>query len=67
VPFSNKQGQVNEDFQDGIVVMLGNNCAPDYVTVFNQGVATFYNEDGKFTPRVEDWSDLYVEVLQDDK
>jgi len=66
VPFGNETGvNLREEWHDGIVVLGGNDAAPDYVTVFYNGEARFLCSDGEFTPRVEDWSDSYVKVLLD--
>lgn len=67
VPFDSETGALGEEWHDGIVVLLGNECARDHVTIFNGGESFFYDSDGPFTPRVEDWSDSVVRVLLDTK
>lgn len=67
LPFGDDMGQLDERWHDGVVVVLGNEGSYEYTTVFNNGTPTFCCGDGTFTPRCEDWSDVRVEVLQDDK
>lgn len=66
VPFGNNENSMPlAHWNDGVVVMLGNDHCPGHVTVFNNGVPTWYDGHTKFTPRVEDWTDISVVVLQD--
>lgn len=65
VPFGNDMGFIREEWHDGVVVMLGNECAPDHTIIIVQGEAHFFDGDGPFTPRVEEWADSEVEVLLD--
>jgi len=68
VPSGNPEtGMPLDHWCEGVVVMLGNEGAPDHVTVFNNGTPTFYQGGETFTPRVEDWSDVPVVVLQDEQ
>lgn len=64
--FGDDFGSILPTWQEGIVIMLGNKCAPDQVTVFTNGESHWYDENGSFTPRVEDWNGINVVVLHDE-
>lgn len=68
VPFGNPEtGMPADHWQQGIVIMLGNKHCPEHVTVFINGTPTWYDGHSTFTPRVEDWTDINVVVLQDEQ
>jgi len=68
VPFGGADiSQPLDHWSDGYVVLLGASWSPDNIVVFTNGEAQFYNSDGPYTPRVEDWCDTKVVVVHDFK